>query len=99
MRRLVPILAICAAAAPASQSPPAMPLYKAPSTLAAPDCPDATNHLAGRKGSWERKPLKPQRLGELPPADAYAAVYRRDERGCMVPVMFRDIRKPRSSRR
>ena len=95
MRRLVPILAIGAAAAPASQPPPAVPPYRAHSTLAAPDCPEATSHLAGRQGSWDGKALRPRRLGELPPADAYAAVYRRDERGCVVPVMFRDIGKPR----
>lgn len=38
--------------------------------------------------------MKPQKLTELPPADAYAAVYRHDERGCMVPVMYRDVANP-----
>ena len=38
------------------------------------------------------KPPKLQKLNELPPADSYAAVLRRDERGCVVPVKYRDIR-------
>ena len=36
------------------------------------------------------KPLKPQKLGELPPADAYQAVLRTDGRGCLDPLLVKD---------
>lgn len=50
-----------------------------------PSCPDdPAAHLAR-----ERKDGQFRKLGELPPADAYAAVYRRGPDGCMVPVMYR----------
>ena len=56
------------------------------------NCPNVTSHMANKGGSWRSVPLRPRKLGELPPADAFAAVYRLDERGCMVPVMYRDVR-------
>ena len=46
-----------------------------------PNCPRATSMHA-----YERsKPLKPQKLGDLPPANAYSAVLR-VVRGCEVPI-------------
>ena len=62
------------------------------SPLAANDCPEADRYLANRVEAWRGKPLQPQKLAELPPADSYAAMLRRDERGCMVPVKYRDVR-------
>ena len=51
-----------------------------------PSCPDnPAAHLAR-----ERKDGQFRKLGELPPADAYAAVYRRGPDGCMIPVMYRE---------
>ena len=60
--------------------------------LTSPDCPSVTSHLV-EKGGRRGDPTRPKKLGELPPADAYAAVYTLDERGCMVPVKFRDVRR------
>ena len=37
-------------------------------------------------------PMRPEmkRLGELPPAETYMAVYRTDARGCLDPLLARD---------
>jgi len=86
MRLLFPVaimLTFTAAALPAK----APPLQKAGA-----DCPAATSQWVREGRGWQSQPTKPKKLGELPPADAYAAVYRLDERGCMVPVKFRDVR-------
>ncbi len=56
------------------------------------DCPEADRYLANRVDAWRGKPLQPRKLTELPPADSFAAVLRRDERGCMVLVKYRDVR-------
>jgi hypothetical protein len=55
-----------------------------------PSCPDdPAAHLArSAKDGQFRK------LGELPPADVYAAVYRRGPDGCMIPVMYRELPTP-----
>jgi hypothetical protein len=85
MRILFPVavIALAAAHSSAAQKP----------ALTPPDCSDATSHFANKGGVWRGNPAKPKKLTELPPADAYAAVYRRDERGCMVPVKYRDVRR------
>ena len=49
-----------------------------------PNCPRATSMHAYDRS----KPPKLQRLGELPPANAYSAVYRLI-RGCEVPVVVK----------
>jgi hypothetical protein len=86
MRLLFPVAILAAAAAPSV--PAKAPSLQRPTA----DCPGATSQFA-RKGSvWTADPAKPRKLSELPPAEAYAAVYRLDERGCMVPVKFRDVR-------
>jgi len=36
------------------------------------------------------EPLKLRKLGELPPADAYQAVLRTDEKGCLDPLLVKD---------
>ena len=54
------------------------------------DCPPPPGY---RYALDPGKPPKLKKLTELPPAESYAAVLRRDERGCMVPVKFRDVRR------
>ena len=86
MRLLFPVAIIIAAAAPAMAAKPAA----APKpVLQASDCPSASSQWTRQGRGWESKP---QKLAELPPAESYAAVYRLDERGCMVPVKFRETR-------
>ena len=87
MRLLFPVAIM--AAATASSVPAKIP----PLQEAGADCPGATSQFARKGGVWTADPMKPKKLTELPPADAYAAVYRLDERGCMVPVKYRDIRR------
>ena len=42
------------------------------------------------------EPLKPRKLGELPPAEGYQAVFRTDEKGCLDPLLVKDrLRKSR----
>jgi hypothetical protein len=47
-------------------------------------CPQTTGYYAWQRG----KPVRPQKLTELPDANAYAAVYRRVA-GCEVPLVVR----------
>ena len=91
MRLLFPIAAGIAATASAQPAVAPIPPADAPRTVAAGDCPDMMEHFAKRGGMWPSDPLKPRNLSELPPAETFAAVYRMDERGCMVPVLYRDI--------
>jgi hypothetical protein len=86
MRLLFPVAIVLAAAAPA------VPAKTPPLQRADTDCPGVTNQWVREGRSWRSEPVKPRKLGELPPAEAYAAVYRLDERGCMVPVKFREVR-------
>jgi hypothetical protein len=86
MRLLIPVAIIVAASGPALAAKPAA----APKpVLQGSDCAAASSQWVRQGRGWQSKP---QKLGELPPADSYAAVYRLDERGCMVPVKFREIR-------
>jgi len=90
MRRLFPVaiaLWVCASqalAAPGDRKSILQP---------AAECRDASKQFARNGGIWRYAPVKPKKLAELPPADTYAAVYRLDERGCMVPVKYRDVRR------
>ena len=90
MRLLFPVAMIIAAGAsaqPAIVTPPsANQLQKA-------DCQSASSQFTRDGSVWRQKPVAPQKLAELPPADSFAAVYHLDERGCMVPVKYRDIRR------
>jgi hypothetical protein len=47
-------------------------------------CPQTTGYYAFRSG----EPLQPRKLTELPPANAYAAIYRRIGR-CEVPLVVK----------
>ena len=90
MRLLFPVAMIIAASASAQPAivtpPPANQLQKA-------DCPSPSSQFAREGSVWRQQPVTPQKLTELPPADTFAAVYHLDERGCMVPVKYRDIRR------
>lgn len=85
MRLLLLVAAI--AIAPASSAQPPTPVAKLDlpfAAIAPADCPKTTSHHAVKPGDS----LKLQKLGELPPANAYAAVYRQVG-GCEVPVIVR----------
>jgi hypothetical protein len=78
---------------------PAGALAAPPRSIAQPtfdrSCPDdPAAHLARtHKDGQYRK------LTELPPADAFAAVYRRGPDGCMIPVRLRERQAPPAPRR
>jgi hypothetical protein len=93
MRFLFPVaiaVSTVALAQPASARP--APGHRQ-SVVAGIDCPDAARHFAHRGGKWQDKPVRPQKLVELPPAETFAAVLRHDERGCMVLVKYRDVHR------
>lgn len=92
MRLLFPVAMMVAATASAQPAPAPASLTQRPALVAGSDCPSATRQFARKGGVWREEPVKPRKLAELPPADTYAAVYRLDERGCMVPVKYRDVR-------
>ena len=74
-----------AAALIAADPSPAVALPYQPRPLASsPNCPRTTNYHAWQSG----KALKPQKLADLPPANAYLAVLRR-VRGCEVPIVVK----------
>lgn len=85
MRLLVPVVALsCLSAAAATAQPGSF--RKAQGALKA-GCPP----MPGKQYALDPgKPLKPQRLAELPPADAYQAVLRTDGNGCLDPLLVRD---------
>ena len=89
MRFLFPVAIAFAAVSTALPAKSPSPAVKKPVPLQAADCPGATSQWARQGRSWQ---IKPQKLAKLPPADSYAAVFRLDERGCMVPVKFREVR-------
>ena len=69
------------AGAVAVQKPP---IVKGALTPSSSGCPWTTSYYAFNSS----QPVKPRKLGELPPANAYAAVLRRDGR-CEVPVVIK----------
>lgn len=58
------------------------------------ECRRTTNYLAGGSSLFQGKPLKPQKLTELPPGIAYMAVYRHIG-ACEDPLTMVDYRNPR----
>lgn len=72
-------IALLAAATPSTEAP------VKPADL--PQCQRAEKRLV----EDPMRKAEPKRLGELPPAEGYLAVYRR-ENGCMIPVKVRDRR-------
>jgi hypothetical protein len=93
MRLLFPVAIAFSATALAQPAAAPVAPGQRPSPIAGSECPDADRYLAHRGGKWQDKPVRPQKLGDLPPAEAFAAVLRRDERGCMVLVKYRDVRR------
>ena len=75
------LAALLSAAAPT----PAVALSDAALPATSPSrCPRTTSHEAWHQG----KPLKPRKLTELPPANAYSAVYRHIG-GCEAPIVVK----------
>lgn len=63
---------------------------------ASPNCPRINTYLAENSGAYRGKPLAPRKLGELPPATVYMAVYRRVG-GCEAPLTmsaYRNTHRP-----
>jgi hypothetical protein len=93
MRLLFPVMMSIAATASAQPAIVTAPTARQSTVLQSADCPGATNHFAREGRMWREKPVGPQKLAELPAAESYAAVYRLDERGCMIPLKYRDVRR------
>ena len=88
---IVPTLALLGAAPPAKLPGP----QSSPVRLVSP-VPETCDRI-GSYAQGERQAPQMKRLGELPPAEAYMAVYRTDEKGCLDPLLARDrqgIRRP-----
>ena len=84
MRLLIAALAALPLSAPTAEAPapPAdKPLTRALPLERATECPKPLAHGMGPGAAKMRK------LNELPPADAFHAVYRTDKDGCLDPVM------------
>ena len=93
MRLLFPVAMIVATGALAQPGVVTAPSMHKPNALQASDCPSASSHFARNRSIWREVPMKPRKLTELPPAETYAAIYHLDERGCMVPIKYRDVRR------
>lgn len=85
---------LASAAALAATQTAAAPLPRAdPARLVSP-VPRTCERIGSTARGEDRRP-QARRLGELPPAEAYMAVYRRDSRGCLDPLLARDLNRPR----
>jgi hypothetical protein len=93
MRLLFPVAIAFSATALAQPAAAPVTPGQRPSPIAGSECSDAGRYPAHRGGKWQDRPVRPQKLGDLPPAEAFAAVLRRDERGCMLAVKYRDVRR------
>lgn len=93
MRLLFPVALVISAAAFAQPAAAPIAPGQRPGPVAGSDCPKAAPYLTHQGGRWQGQPLQPRKLGELPPADSFAAVVRTDERGCLVAVKYRDVRR------
>lgn len=92
MRILFPVAMAFAATASAQPAAQQEPLRVGRTLVPGSDCATASSHMAGRGSAWSGDPVTPKKLTELPPAETYAAIYQLDGEGCMVPVMYRDVR-------
>ena len=57
-------------------------------------CQRTSMHVADQIGAYRGKSLTPQKLGQLPPAVTYMAVYRQIG-GCEAPLTLSDYRQTR----
>lgn len=80
------VLAVLATAAPAAAADPATPDKEA-----AAKCQRTSIHVADQVGAYRGKGLAPQKLGHLPPAVTYMAVYRQIG-GCEAPLTLTEYR-------
>lgn len=80
---IVPAVALLGAAPVAVPSAGPSPITATRTVSPVPStCPNIGSHAQG-----ERKAPQLKRLGELPPAQTYMAVYRTDEKGCIDPML------------
>ena len=75
---LLPLLLLGAA----QPAPPAAAIAPVPTRLISP-----TPNCETMSVALGERDAMPRKLGELPPADAYQAVYRLDARGCIDPLL------------
>ena len=83
------VLAALIMAAPAAAADPANPNKEADTK-----CQRTSMHVADQIGAYRGKSLTPQKLGQLPPAVTYMAVYRQIG-GCEAPLTLSDYRQTR----
>ena len=93
MRLLFPVAIVLSSAALAQPAAALVTPGQRHGLVAGSNCPRATPYLTHQDGKWQDQPLRPRKLGELPPAETLAAVVRTDERGCLVLVKYRDVRR------
>jgi hypothetical protein len=93
---IVLALAISAPAPAAGPAPAqaAATAQTAASAQKADNCPRTTSHFAGKGATYQGAPLAPKKLGELPPAVGYMAVYRTVD-GCEIPMTVTEYRTGR----
>ena len=83
----LPILAALVALLPAASAPGQPNQYPKARDAMRADCP----RLPGQQYALNPgEPLKPRKLGELPPAEGYQAVLRTDGKGCLDPLLVKD---------
>ena len=88
---IVPVLALLGAA-PTTEP---LPRHAQPTRVVSP-VPSSCDRI-GSYAQTHQGPPQIKRLGQLPSAEAYMAVYRTDEKGCIDPLLARDrqgIRRP-----
>ena len=93
MHLLFPAAIVFSAAALAEPAAAPVSPGQRPNSVVGSECPEVSQHLANQVGRWRDQPLQPRKLGELPPAESFAAVVRTDERGCLVPVKYPPSRR------
>ena len=93
MHFLFPVAIVFGAAALAQPAAAPVSPGQPPGPIAGSLCPEASQHLANQVGTWRGQPLQPRKLGELPPAESFAAMVATDARGCLVPVKYPPSRR------
>ena len=81
------ILAAFVAVTPVASAPGQPNQYPKAREAVRADCPRPPGQQYALKPG---EPLKPRKLGELPPAEAYQSVLRVDGNGCLDPLLVKD---------